>query len=368
MYGKAALTAIFLIVLLIAYSAMIGTFDFRSHLVPFLQSESPHPPSCRNSSPLKVYMYDLPRRFNVGMMRHRKSDETPVMAETLPPWPLKSGLKKQHSVEYWMLASLLYNGSVGGGDEREVVRVSDPEIADVFFMPFFSSMSLNTHGRNMTDPETEIDKQLQVDVVNFLKKSKYWQRSEGRDHVIPMQHPNAFRFLRDQVNASILIVVDFGRYPKSLSNLRKDVIAPYVHVVDSYMDDETQKPFESRPTLLFFRGRTVRKDEGVVRAKLGKILAGHNDVRYENSFASEEGIKLPGHMVEQLKRVPKQRWVKMWRRVKEISHHFEFQYPPKKEDAVNMLWRQVRHKLPAANLAVHRGRRLKIPDWWGRRR
>lgn len=75
-----------------------------------------------------------------------------------------------------------------------------------------------------------------------------------------MTHPNAFRFLRAEVNASIQIVVDFGRYPKTMSNLRKDVVAPYVHVVDSFTDDDPPDPFDSRTTLLFFRGRTFRKD------------------------------------------------------------------------------------------------------------
>lgn len=46
----------------------------------------------------------------------------------------------------------------------------------------------------------------------------------------------------------------------SLSSLRKDVVAPYVHVVESFLDDDLPDPFESRSTLLFFRGRTVRKD------------------------------------------------------------------------------------------------------------
>ncbi|GMH01501.1 hypothetical protein Nepgr_003340 [Nepenthes gracilis] len=431
MYGKAVMALVIFIALLVTYMILIGTFDFRSHFAPFLLSQPTTPTRCRSLSPLKVYMYDLPRRFNVGMLQRRSSDETPVTAETLPPWPYKSGLKKQHSVEYWILASLLHSG--GDGDDREAVRVSDPEIADAFFVPFFSSLSFNTHGHNMTDPETEIDKQLQIDLVNFLRKSKYWQRSKGRDHVIPMQHPNAFRFLREQVNASILIVVDFGRYPKRVSNLRKDVVAPYVHVVDSYTDDETQSPFESRTTLIFFRGRKIRKDEGIIRAKLAKILSGYDDVLYENSVASEEGIKLssqgmhsskfclhpagdtpsscrlfdaivshcvpvivsdhielpyedeidysqfsiffsvkeavkPGFMVEKLRQVPKERWVEMWRWLKAVSHHFEFQDPPKKGDAVNMLWRQVRHKLPAVNLDVHRSTRLKVPDWWGRRR
>lgn len=106
----------------------------------------------------------------MGMLRRRSSDETPVTADTLPPWPTVSGLRKQHSVEYWMMASLLVKGEEresGGGSEevvvagREAVRVLDPEMADVFFVPFFSSLSFNVYGHNMTDPTTERDKQLQ---------------------------------------------------------------------------------------------------------------------------------------------------------------------------------------------------------------
>ena len=80
--------------------------------------------------------------------------------ENLPPWPSNSGIKRQHSVEYWLMASLLYDGN--GEEDREAVRVSDPETADAFFVPFFSSLSFNTHGHKMTDPETEVDRQLQV--------------------------------------------------------------------------------------------------------------------------------------------------------------------------------------------------------------
>uniref|UniRef100_A0A5B6ZHS9 Putative arabinosyltransferase ARAD1 n=1 Tax=Davidia involucrata TaxID=16924 RepID=A0A5B6ZHS9_DAVIN len=432
MVGKTVLALVFFLVLIITYSIFIGTVDLRSHFFPLLQSQLNDNIPCRTQSPLRVYMYDLPRRFNVGMINPRSSDETPVIARTLPPWPANSGLKLQHSVEYWMMASLLYEGD-GENETREAVRVSDPDSADVFFVPFFSSLSFDTHGHTMTDPDTEFDRQLQVDILKFLRQSNYWQRSSGRDHVIPLHHPNAFRFLREQVNASILIVADFGRYPKIMSNLSKDVVAPYVHVVDSFVDDDPPNPYEARGTLLFFRGRTVRKDEGVVRSKLAKILVGYEDVHYEQSFATGESIKassqgmrsskfclhpagdtpsscrlfdaivshcvpvivsdqielpyedeidytqfsiffsikealVPGYMVTQLRQIPKERWVEMWRRLKNISRHYEFRYPPKKEDAVNMIWRQVRHKLPMAKLAVHRNRRLKVPDWWRRRR
>ena len=72
----------------------------------------------------------------------------------------------------------------------------------------------------------------------------------------------------------------------------------------------------------------------------------------------------PGFILSNLRQFPKEKWLKMWERLKNVSHHFEFQYPPKREDAVNMLWRQVKHKIPNAKLAVHRHKRLKVPDWW----
>ena len=84
-------------------------------------------------------------------------------------------------------------------------------------------------------------------------------------------------------------------------------------------------------------------------------------------FSFKEALE-PGYMVNQLRKFPKEKWVEMWKRLKNISHHFEFQYPPKKEDAVDMLWRQVKHKLPGVKLAIHRSRRLKVPDWWRGRR
>ncbi|XP_072999095.1 probable arabinosyltransferase ARAD1 [Typha latifolia] len=427
------------LLLLIPFSLVVSTFDFRSRLLSF-SLPFPSPPPCsssaasagmRRSPPLKVFMYDLPRRFNLDML-DSAGERGPAAGGRFPAWPPGTGIKRQHSVEYWMMASLVGSGEKEEEEEegKEVVRVWDGEKAEVFFVPFFSSLSFNVHGRNMTDPDTEIDRQLQVDLLDILRKSKYWQRSAGRDHVIPIHHPNAFRFLRDLVNASILVVSDFARYPRNVSFLRKDVVAPYVHVVDSFLDDNPPDPFESRSTLLFFRGRTVRKDEGIVRLKLAKMLKVYDDVHFEDSLATGQGIKAstegmrsskfclhpagdtpsscrlfdaivshcvpvivsdkielpfedeidytdfslffsvqealqPDYLVTQLRQISKERWIEMWRTLKNVSHLYEFQHPPKSGDAVNMIWRQVRHKLPAANLAVHRIKRLKIPDWWG---
>ncbi|WOL03725.1 putative arabinosyltransferase ARAD1 [Canna indica] len=434
--ASVAVVVFVLVLFIVFFSTDLFSTDRRSRFSSFSLPSYITSPRCSAGGgrppPLRVFMYNLPRRFHIGMLGPGGDQEDPAGdgSGEFPPWPATTGIKKQHSVEYWMMASLMHGGSA---EEAETVRVFDGEKADVFFVPFFSSLSFNTHGHNMTDPDTEIDRQLQASLGISFKKSKYWERSGGRDHVIPMHHPNAFRFLRDQVNESILVVSDFGRYPRNLSSLSKDVVAPYVHVVDSYLDDDRSDSFESRSTLLFFRGRTVRKDEGIVRSKLAKILKGYDDVHFEDSLATGSGIRAssegmrsskfclnpagdtpsscrlfdsivshcvpvivsdrielpfedeidysefslffsveeavrPGYLVDQLRQIQKEKWMEMWRGLKNISHHYEFQYPTKREDAVNMIWRQVRHKLPAANLAVHRSRRLKIPDWWDDRR
>ncbi|KAL7135072.1 hypothetical protein ABFS83_11G068400 [Erythranthe nasuta] len=414
--------------LLLGSLLLAGTLDYRSQFLSFIPQLTNAPPCRLRSPPLRVYMYDLPPRFNVGLMDPDFPDNTPVTAANIPTWRWNDGLRKQHSVEYWMMASLLHEGN-GSGLTREAVRVTDPDSAEVFFVPFFSSLSFNVHVRNMAELNT-VDEKLQLEMVNILKASDYWKKSGGRDHVIPMHHPNAFRHYRDEVNASIFIVADFGRI-MNISKLAKDVVAPYPHMVESYIAEEENHvdPYKSRQTLLVFRGRTKRKDEGKIRAQLHKMLNDTKDVIYEEGAASEEGFKAsaeqmrsskfclhpagdtpsscrlfdaivshcvpvivsdrlelpfeseidykefsmffsvnealqPGYLIDKLRAVSEDQWLKMWSRVKSITHHFEFQYPPKDEDAVNMIWRQVKHKVPAVKLAVHRSRRLKIPDWW----
>lgn len=160
-FGKLVTSFILALLLLIPCSILIGTLDIRSyyHSLPMLKSPAVIAIApCTEETPLRVYMYDLPRRFNVDMINRSNMTESPVTAVDFPIWPNNSGVGKQHSVEYWMMGSLID----GGGNGSEAIRVSDPEIADVFFVPFFSSLSFNTHGRHMRDPETQIDRQLQV--------------------------------------------------------------------------------------------------------------------------------------------------------------------------------------------------------------
>lgn len=118
----------------------------------------------RAACPVKVYVYDFPRKFNFGLLQKETAPDQDLPwgeDEPLPQWPQRSGLKKQHNVEYWMLVDL-FDDHVGFDGERAITRVELPEEADLFYVPFFSSLSFNKFGNSMRDPEAERDKNLQV--------------------------------------------------------------------------------------------------------------------------------------------------------------------------------------------------------------
>ena len=63
-------------------------------------------------------------------------------------------------------------------------------------------------------------------------------------------------------------------------------------------------------------------------------------------------------LVNLVKGVGKEEWTRMWNKLKEVESFFEFQYPSKEGDAVQMIWQAVARKVPAIRMKVHRSRRF----------
>ncbi|CAI5502167.1 unnamed protein product [Closterium sp. Naga37s-1] len=80
-------------------------------------------------------------------------------------------------------------------------------------------------------------------------------------------------------------------------------------------------------------------------------------------FVSHEDALRQGYLLRLLRTFPKERWLRMWQNLQQVKHHFEFQYPSQPGDAVSMVWREIRKKLPRVRLAIHRGKRLVVRDW-----
>jgi hypothetical protein len=86
-------------------------------------------------------MYDLPPKFTYGVVRSYTAARAPSgsadAAAVLPDEQLRYP-GHQHSAEWWLFKDLLRRGP----RDRPVARVDDPHDADLFYVPFFSSLSL----------------------------------------------------------------------------------------------------------------------------------------------------------------------------------------------------------------------------------
>lgn len=65
------------------------------------------------------------------------------------------------------------------------------------------------------------------------------------------------------------------------------------------------------------------------------------------------------YLLNLLHSIKPERWTKMWERLKEITLHFEYQYPSQPQDAVDMVWQEVAHKVSSVQFDLHRNKRYE---------
>lgn len=207
---------------------------------------------------LKVFMYDLPPEFHFGLLDWKSQGGTvwPDLQSKVPYYP--GGLNLQHSIEYWLTLDLLASELPNPPNARFAIRVHNASEADIIFVPFFSSLSYNRFSKINPHRKKSNNKLLQDKLVKYLTVQKEWKTSGGRDHLIVAHHPNSLLDARMKLWPATFILSDFGRYPPNIANVEKDVIAPYKHVIKTFVNDSST--FESRPTLLYFQGAIYRKD------------------------------------------------------------------------------------------------------------
>ncbi|OIW15417.1 hypothetical protein TanjilG_32656 [Lupinus angustifolius] len=339
----------------------------------------------------------------------------------VPRYP--GGLNLQHSVEYWLTLDLLSSNIAKVGQPHVAIRVQNSSQADVIFVPFFSSLSYNRHSKLNEGEKVSVNKMLQDRLVQFLMGQKEWQRSGGKDHLIVAHHPNSMLDARKKLGSAILVLADFGRYPVELANIEKDIIAPYRHLVGTIPRAKSASYEERSTLVYFqgaiYRkdGGAIRqelyyllKDEKDVHFAFGSIggngvnqasqgmtlskfclnIAGDtpSSNRLFDAIVSHcvpviisDEIELPfedvldysdfslfvrssdalkkGYLLNLLRSTKQGEWTKMWERLKEITHHFEYQYPSKPGDAVNMIWQQVARKIPSVQLNLHKKNRYR---------
>ncbi|KAF7842569.1 putative arabinosyltransferase ARAD1 [Senna tora] len=238
------------------------------------------------NSRVKVYLYDLPSRFTYGVIQHHSLARggSPVEDVTALKYP-----GHQHMGEWYLFSDLMRPESERVGSP--VVRVLDPEEADLFYVPFFSSLSLIVNpirppgATEAAEKPVYSDEENQEALVEWLERQEYWKRNYGRDHVIVASDPNALYRVIDRVKNSVLLVSDFGRLRQDQGSIIKDVILPYSHRIRIYDGDIG---LDKRSTLLFFMGNRYRKEGGKIRDILFQILEKEDDVIIKHGAQSRE--------------------------------------------------------------------------------
>lgn len=234
-------------------------------------------------SAIRVYVYEMPAKFTYDMLWlfHNTYKDTSNLTSNGSP---VHRLIEQHSVDYWLWTDLIAPGS-----ERllkNVVRVHRQEDADLFYIPFFTTISFFLL-------EKQQCKALYREALKWVTDQPAWRRSEGRDHILPVHHPWSFKSVRRYMKNAIWLLPDMDStgnwYKPGQVSLEKDLILPYVPNLD-FCDAKCLSGSESkRSTLLYFRGRLKRNAGGKVRAKLVAELGGADDVVIEEGSAGEAG-------------------------------------------------------------------------------
>ncbi|KAL5559989.1 hypothetical protein UlMin_036200 [Ulmus minor] len=310
------LTSTLLFTLTLAFFFFLSNPPHRSNPISSSSSQVSQNPLSSNS--INVFVSDLPRSLNYGLLDNYWSSDsdsrlgsdadreirTTQLFETLefPPYP-ENPLIKQYSAEYWIMGDLMTPPEQRTGSFAK--RVFEVEDADVVFVPFFATLSaemqLGLAKGVFRKKVGNQDYERQRKVVDFVKNTEAWKRSGGRDHVFVLTDPVAMWHVRAEIAAAILLVVDFGGWYRLDSrssggnssdmiqhtqvSLLKDVIVPYTHLLPRLILSENKK----RETLLYFKGAKHRHRGGLVREKMWDLLVDEPGIIMEEGFPNATG-------------------------------------------------------------------------------
>jgi probable glucuronoxylan glucuronosyltransferase IRX7 len=123
------------------------------------------------STPLKIYLYNLPKKFNKNLLKNIKSDK-----------------KRYQGYQDQMAEAIIYSQFL-----KSNIRTKNPNEADLFFVPLFSAASVS---QLVHKPEQrEKARKLVLETQQYIEKHHpFWKKYNGADHVWIFTHDHGICF------------------------------------------------------------------------------------------------------------------------------------------------------------------------------
>lgn len=151
-----------------------------------------------------VYVYDLPPEFNIGLLQRCR--HLSVYTD-MCPHVANRGLGRQVSTvstaanswfaTHQFIAELIFHARV----ENHPCRTRDPNIANLFYIPFYGGLHASSKFREPNITERDA---LAVRLVDYIQSQPTWWKNNGRDHILALGR-TAWDFMRNNANGP-----DFG--------------------------------------------------------------------------------------------------------------------------------------------------------------
>ncbi|KVI07513.1 Exostosin-like protein, partial [Cynara cardunculus var. scolymus] len=347
------------------------------------------------SPPLRVYVYEMPAKFTYDMLSLFQNTYKETFNLTSNGSPVHR-LIEQHSIDYWLWADLIAPES-----ERllkSVVRVHRKEDADLFYVPFFTTISYFLL-------EKQQCKMLYREALKWIMDQPAWKRSEGRDHIFPIHHPWSFKSVRKYVKNAIWLLPDMDStgnwYKPGQVSLEKDLILPYVPNLDLCDAKCLSESASKRTTLLYFRGRLKRNagsagEAGKIAAQSGMRKSvfclspagdtpssarlfdaivsgcipvivsdelelpfeGILDYRRISLFVSSSDAVQPGWLLAYLRSIKPTQIREMQDNLAKYTRHFLYSHPAQPLGPEDLVWRMMAGKVANIKLHIRRSQRV----------
>ncbi|XP_042514197.1 probable xyloglucan galactosyltransferase GT17 [Macadamia integrifolia] len=142
---------------------------------------------------VRVYIYDLPPRFNLGLLSDCRNlniytDMCPHVANRGLGQPL-SQMGPNWFATHQFIAEMIFHARM----ENHPCRTTNPDGANLFYVPFYGGLHASSKFR-----ETHLEERdrLAMDLVEHVSHQPAWQKHHGRDHFLALGR-TAWDFMRN---------------------------------------------------------------------------------------------------------------------------------------------------------------------------